>query len=83
MKWIEGIATCVNLGGSQLVWHPTDAKLEGTSQTPLDVKPTTHYGMLRESQILVGCGGSMQQESSSAIQFHADSDFPWYARQQG
>ena len=73
----------MNLGGSQLVSHPTDAKLEGTSQTPLDVKPTTHYGMLRESQILVGCGGSMQQESSSAIQFHADSDCPWYARQQG
>ena len=72
----------MNLGGSQLVWHLTEAKQEGTSQTPFDVKPTTHYGMLRGSQILV-CGGSLQQESSSAIQFHADSDCPWHARQQG
>ena len=62
---------------------PYGTEQEGTSQTPLDVKPTNHNEMLRGNQILVGCGGSLQQESSSAIQFHVDSDCPWHSRQQG
>ena len=61
---------------------PYGTEQEEISQTPLDVKPTNDNEMLRGIQILVGCRDSLQQESSSAIQFHVDSDCSWHSRQQ-